>query len=647
MSDQGNMNNIPVFGRDGMMFESSTMSRKHYPRTMEDVFAWSEELWLFHGIYSQAVAKAVRYFLTEIEIAAEEEVDYETRKNYLEEIEQKFDIMKELAICGDDYIAFGNSFTSVYIPFRRNLICPKCGQMAPMKYLYPDYVKWDGGRFMGRCPKEACGYVGEFTVEDQRLAISNCKPRVIHWPPQYIQIRQNPVSRRSEYYLYICRYRDLVAGIRGGDPMFLEDTPWEMITAIMNNQLMKFKPDEIYHMYFQPPSVFSDTLSGWGLPKFLSCFETVVLILMLDRYNECLLTEYLVPFRILAPPPAGKTDQTSADPMLGIGMGKFKAAIMEMLAAHQKNPTGYNFLPAPVQYQVLGGDAKNLTPVELMEHFEVRLLNSMGIPQEIYSPSATNAAAPIIGFRMFERNWKAYEEELNSWLYWFVNKVGSINKWKKVRPYLISPTVYENPEDVQLKLQLAGSKVISETTALRAANLNWAYEKRRIIEEETETNMLRQDQAIAADDDQSNMQVAKPPSAGEEIMQEQQAQQQQAAGAPGGMPPPPMSPGVPSAPPPAGGGLPTGQQPGSPGSTVEETEAQAQQMAQQLETADPSIRKTQLISIKKDNPMLHARVKSILEDLDQAAGQQGKQAVRQGQMPPPGQGAPQGQPPPG
>jgi hypothetical protein len=632
MNNEGNMADIPVYSRKSMLSGMSSMSRKHYPRTMEDVFAWAEELWLFHGIYSQAVAKAVRYFLTEIEIAAEEEVDYETRKNYLEEIEKKFDIMKELALCGDDYIAFGNSFTSVYIPFRRYLICPKCGQMAPLKYLYPDYVKWDGGRFMGRCPKTGCDYTGEFKVEDQRLSISSCKPRVIHWPPQYIQIRQNPVSRRSEYYLDINRYRNLVAGIRGGDPMFLEDTPWEMITSIMNNQLLKFADDELYHMYFQPPSVFSDTLSGWGLPKFLSEFETVVLILLLDRYNECLLTEYLVPFRILSPPPAGKVDGASGDPMLGIGMSKFKANIEAMLEAHRQNPTGYNFLPTPVQYQVLGGDAKNLTPVELMEHFEVRLLNSMGIPQEIYTPSATNAAAPIIGFRMFERNWKSFAEELDSWLYWFVNKVGSINKWKKVRPYLISPTVYENPEDVQLKLQLAGAKVISETTALRAANINWGYEKRRIMEEEEETNLLRQEQSIEDSDKQSNLQVAKPPSAGEQVMQEEQAAQ-------GGMPP---GPGMPQgAPMPMGqpmpGGLPTGQPPGSPSSTIEETEAQAQQIAGQMQTMEMSARHSQLIAMKKDNPMLHARVKTILEEKENQAGQQGKQAVRQGQMPPPGQ----------
>jgi hypothetical protein len=85
------------------------------------------------------------------------------------------------------------------------------------------------------------------------------------------------------------------------------------------------------------------------------------------------------------------------------------------------------------------------------------------------------------------------------------------------------------------------------------------------------------------------------------------------------------------------GGLPTGQPPGSPSSTIEETEAQAQQIAGQMQTMEMSARHSQLIAMKKDNPMLHARVKTILEEKENQAGQQGKQAVRQGQMPPPGQ----------
>ena len=31
------------------------LSRLLYPRTMEQVFAWAEELWNHHGLYSQAI----------------------------------------------------------------------------------------------------------------------------------------------------------------------------------------------------------------------------------------------------------------------------------------------------------------------------------------------------------------------------------------------------------------------------------------------------------------------------------------------------------------------------------------------------------------------------------------------------------------
>ena len=57
----------------------TTLSRRVYPRTMQEVFAWAEEMWLHHGLYSQAIRKAVRYFMTEIEIEGDE-LDANTRE---------------------------------------------------------------------------------------------------------------------------------------------------------------------------------------------------------------------------------------------------------------------------------------------------------------------------------------------------------------------------------------------------------------------------------------------------------------------------------------------------------------------------------------------------------------------------------------
>ena len=84
-------------------------------------------------------------------------------------------------------------------------------------------------------------------------------------------------------------------------------------------------------------------------------------------------------------------------------------------------------------------------------------------------------------------------------------------------------------------------------------------------------------------------------------------------------------------PPPGGGGA--GMAPMGPGATIDDLMGQADQIAQQLLTADPLTRRQQLTAIKHQNEALHAQVKSRLTQLEEQAKTQGVQLARQGQVP--------------
>ena len=101
--------------------------------------------------------------------------------------------------------------------------------------------------------------------------------------------------------------------------------------------------------------------------------------------------------------------------------------------------------------------------------------------------------------------------------------------------------------------------------------------------------------------------------------------------APGGMEMP--GGGAPMPMPGGGGGAPSG----APGAaTLDEMDVQAEQMAQQILTMDPTTRRSELVNLKHSDETLHALVKSKLDTLEQQAAQTGIQMTRQGQMPPPG-----------
>jgi len=597
------------------------LTRRVYPKTIREAFAWAEELWMHHGMYSQSISSAVRYFMTELDISGDD-LDFRDRKSYLDAIEDNFDIIEELAVIGDDFMAFGNSFTSIHRPFIRNLICPRCSIRAPLKQ-FKGTVNFSDCVFSGTCP--ACGHKGKFKHEDSLVPKEMMKPVSTRWPPQFMRIQQHPMSGRTRYSIDLKQYEALSAPILRGDLMFLEETPWEVVEAVCKGAEFEFAEDELYHMAFPVVASSIPNLKGWGLPPFMADFETAVMVTMLDKYVETILVEYLMPFRVISPPSAGG----AKDPMLNMNMQDFVGSVMGMLKRHRRNPTDWNFLPYPLDYQVLGGEAKSLIPVDIMEHFEMRLLHSMGIPPEFYKSSITGfqaAAGPLIGFKMFERTWQHFANQLNKWATWIVNKQGDLMSWETVTAFVKPVSLYEDPEIRGLKLQLSAAGKVSDDTAMSSIGLDATQERKKLLDQEDQIAEEMEERQRQLDNQMANIQAVTTPGPGQQVlMQEEQAAM--AAEQQGGAVPP--ASGAPAAAPQTGGiGGATGV-----GATIDDLLANADQIAQQLVVSDPLTRRRTLSDLKHQDEALYAQVKARLSELENQAATQGVQMARQGQVP--------------
>lgn len=598
-----------------------SLSRFVYPRTIEEMMAWAEEMWLHHGLYSQAIKKAVRYFMTEVEIYGED-ITYKDRKKYAEVIADNYDVLEEAATIGDDFIAMGSSFTSMYIPFERSLQCPKCGGMGPMLKMFEDGdAKWDNLQFVGNCPFPNCGARVTYGVVDHKMPDEKLKPRIVRWPPQYMQIKTHPLSGRTMYRVDIQKYPELNDGLNQGDMLFLADTPWEFIEAVNKKQPLEFDDNQIYQMRMPSLAVTEPGLRGWGLPLFMNEFENALLIIMLDKYTEAIAVDYLVPFRVIAPPRLAGQE----DPLMSIDMGGFMANIRRIVDEHRNNPTTFHTVPFPLEYQALGGDATQLAPVELLEHFEKRLLHSMGIPEE-FQTSHFQTQGPLIAFTMFERQWQFFANSLNKWLTWLANRQGELTNWESVKARLLPISIYEDPETRQVKLEGAAARKISNRTAYRSFGIDSDYEQEQIIEEDKAALDRQRELDKEMENEEVNIQAVATPPAGEEMLMQEEMAAQSAAGNTGGMP---MAGGAMPAMP-MGGGM-SASAAGS--RSMDELLANAEQIAQQLLTMDATMRRSQLIELKKTDETLHAQVTQILEDMEQQAKTVGVQQARAGQLP--------------
>jgi len=616
------------------------------PENIQDALRWCEFLLVKNGPYREAIRRIISYFITDVEIvaAADERIGREEKQKYLDFLNDTLGIKNILHDVALDFLGYGNSFTSIIVPFRRYLSCKGCGLEMPIKKIFNDErfaFNWSGFQFTAKCPN--CNYSGVWRHIDRRSGEKG-DLKIKRWSPHEMEILDDPYTRDAAFVWKLPDdYRNL---IRKGHLYHLERAPWEVIQAVRDNKALMFDDDVIYHMKEQSLAGLNDR--GWGFSKVLVNFTQAWYVQVLQRYNEAIALDYVIPFRVITPMPrAGAGGGETNDPVLSINLGNFRSRIEEMLRLRRKDPARWNVLPFPVEYQALGGDAQSLAPTELIQQGMDTLLNAIGIPVQMYTGDMTMQSAPA-AMRLFEANWSHLVHHLNQFLNKICDKVSQLMSWEPVVCRLQRVTHADDLNRQMAKLQLMMGGQISRTTGLGSVGIEFGEEERLKLEEERVA-------AEATADTQEEMEQSAqmdemalpqdPAAAGAGAMGTgaQAGMMPQMQGMPGAVPGggmPPVQPG--GAPPPLG---PMGQPMGPAGATqgflasagfvegqqygVEEMQAIAQTVAQQLMQLPDSQRQSALIATKKEDETMHSLVKSILDDMTRDAELRGREMVLQ------------------
>ncbi len=591
-----------------------TVSRTLFPKTMGEVIDWSDYMWMHFGRYTNALKNAVRYFLGDFIVSARdnETLGGKERAEIYEELTYTYKIFDILGRVGDEYIQYGNSFTSIEPKIDRKFVCRKCKAISTGDNI-PD-IGFHDKAFTGTCPH--CGKNGRFKhldTIDQESPLS-----VRFWNPRLICINYCPTTKATEYYLRTSvTWKESFAK---RDRLFILETPYEFLVALEEDKRIKFKPEYFKHLKCPVVSTYEDLLGGWGLPLYMNEFEKVIQLQMLERFNEVIISDYTVPFRVIAPPPANGM-QPNGDPLMTYNLGDFRSKMLEMIRVHRKNPSDIQVAPFAVQYQILGGEAKQLVPIETIDATIRDLLSSMCVPIEFSEMSMANTGGPPIGLRRFEKVWGTHVSALDEWLQWFCDIRTDLLRKQKITCRLVKSSIYEDDMSREYKVKLAMGGEISKDTGLRALGIDYSVEQLKIMDEanrQLELDQQNQEELGKADELKAAMTVPQP---GLTELQNMEMAAQGGAPAQGG------SPGMPPVP----GGSPAGA-PGGASADLEGLWAQAEQTAEQIRTAPPEQRRSMLINLSKTNPPLHAFVKKIIDTTEQQAAQQGVAASRQGQM---------------
>jgi len=603
------------------------------PTSIQSALYWSEFLLQANGIYREAIRRIVSYFITDIDIVDmdDRKIGKAERDKYLDFLNDTLGIKKILNVVATDFLTYGNSFTSVLMPFRRYLSCKKCGFEAPLRKIANSgqfRFEWKNFDFHAGCPK--CGYAGVWQHVDRRSNQAE-DIEVKRWRPQEIDILYDDFTGKSTYIWKIAdEYR---AKLRQGKLHHIENASWEIIQAVKSNQNLMFDKNVIYHM--KEDALAGLLPRGWGMSRVLTNFRQAYYVQVLQRYNEAIALDYVVPFRVLTPAPRtnGGGGSESTDPVHSINLSGFVNRVQQMLAARQRDPARWNVLPFPLEYNALGGEAAELAPRELIDQGQETLLTSIGIPVELFKGSLSVQSAPV-ALRLLEANWSQLVHHMNAFLSRLVRRVSELLGWDPVHARLTRVTHADDLNRQMAKLQLMMGNQISKTTGLNSVGLDYDAEVRRMLEEgriESEEQQRMTEEMTQSAQMQEYVNAIAP-DVQTQAMAALQGGQPGAAPAPGGAPAGPGGQPMPGMGPSAVDQF-ISQRQNNPNVpiTPDELQAQAQTIAADLMAKTDYARRTDLAKLRKSDITMHQLVTSLLEQMRRDAASQGREQVLQQQ----------------
>lgn len=585
------------------------------PEQMKNVLEWCEYVYDMQETYKMAQERIIAYFLTDIEINALDpnESIGDDEKDKWTNWHNEHGTIGAVQQLDRDRACYGNGFASVMIPFRRFLVCPKCFSQFPLDAIYNTRetfnFDWQLPQFIASCPRCATqsGFRGAWHVNDMPEDLEK-NIKVKTWSPHEIEIIHDLYRDDSAYVWRIPE--DYKKQVRTGHLHTLERASMQVIRAIQNNNLFLFHPDVIFHM--REPVLSGRRHRGWGLSRILTNFRQIWYVQVLRRYNEAIGLDYIIPFRLLTPEQRSGGGGMNAirnmtDPLRSVNMGNFSAEFFRMMRQRRRDPAGMYFLPFPVKYQTLGGDASQLAPRDILDQAHETLLNGAGTPMELYRGSLQLQTAPV-SLRLFEATWFHLVHDNNRFLRWLTNQVAQILSWERVAATMQRVTHADDFNKQMAQLQLMMGQAISQTTGLRAMGLDWDTEQRNIAEES------RRQQELQAEIQEEMEQAAF----GEQIAKGQMGMGGGMPGMPGGDPmgqamggQPQVDPatGQPMAPGPVTGMIMGGNVPQTP----QDMMAQAESIATQMLSLPESQKDSELRLLKQKNEFMHSLVRQKMD----------------------------------
>lgn len=454
----------------------------YFPETPKALFRYCRYYYYTIGVIGAAVDIHAAYPVTDIVIDTD---DKDLKKRWDQILNQRFKIKSFLVEAGKDYVCYGNSFISIYIPFNRFLVCPKCGEKHPVDTIPYEFKQYS---FQGECPK--CKAHVRYQVQDDPIKNLN-EVNLVRWNPENIDIEFNPITGQSRYkYAIPNEIKNL---IRMGRRHVIETMPMPFLEAVRDNLPIVFNSKNIYHL--KRPSL-AEKNQGWGEPAMTRNLKDLYYLQILKKAREQIAQQHIVPLWVIFPQPSGELN-----PYEHLNLAEWRGRIEEEIKKWRQDPNYIPILPMPVGFQFIGGSFKNLDTTPETQNLLLNILAGMNMPQE-FVYGGMQYSGTSFSIRLLSNLWNSYRDQLNEFLNgFFIPTIADQFSIKEVETHFTDLRMADDVQKKQVLLALNQQNKLSTATLLSEFSLDAEKEMKKIKEELTTqgeilgTQMVEQEKA--------------------------------------------------------------------------------------------------------------------------------------------------------
>ncbi len=460
----------------------------HTPKDLKQLFRWAEYLYHNSAQVYAGVKKFAEYPVTSINYFTDSE---SLREKYRRMLEKQLGAKRCAIRASIDLQVYGNSFTSVQLPFKRMLKCKKCNRSTNIRYVDFKYHH-SKARFSGTCG--SCEKKTSFLVEDKKV-VDPSRINIIRWDPGLIEIVHNQITNEYEYYLEISG--DLKDLVKRGDRHTVMTMPLSVLKTIAEGTEFKFTQGEIFHMRADAPA---GVQSGWGYPQLVAAMPLFYHAAVLRKANEAIALERIVPKRIVHP----AATSGNGDPITTLSVQKWMGDLNYNMKQWRRDPNHIMTSPVAVGQTALGGDGRALLVDAEIQRAEDNIIAAMGFPKEFVYGGLSFTGSSVT-LRMLENQLETSVFQLNRFLQWICNKTSSYLGWSEIEVEFGDFKMVDDVQQKQLIFNLWQGGVISKTTLAETYEIDLAEERKRLKEEQLADMRLQEDIGILQQEMQASI----------------------------------------------------------------------------------------------------------------------------------------------